>query len=172
VAALVRAVLSQHVDRLYRAAWGLCGSRGDAEDLAQEAFTRVLSRRRTPRADDELCSLMHALRSACLARRWSAPAGPAAEVMHDDFAAGCAPAGRAGRPLDIGEVFAAIAQLPDEYRLALVAVDVLGLSRRLASRALEIRDATLTARLVSARRALAALMLAPAAPEKTGTQGS
>ena len=34
--------LSQHVDRLYRAAWALCGSRDDAEDLVQETFARVL----------------------------------------------------------------------------------------------------------------------------------
>ena len=34
--------LTQHVDRLYRAAWALCGSREDAEDLVQETFTRVL----------------------------------------------------------------------------------------------------------------------------------
>jgi hypothetical protein len=39
--------LSQHVDRLYRAAWALCGSREDAEDLVQE--TRCGER---PRANE------------------------------------------------------------------------------------------------------------------------
>ena len=36
------------LDRLYRAAWALCGSHVDAEDLVQEAFARVLARPRTP----------------------------------------------------------------------------------------------------------------------------
>jgi DNA-directed RNA polymerase specialized sigma24 family protein len=34
-----------HIDRLYRAAWALCGSREDAEDLVQETYARVLGRR-------------------------------------------------------------------------------------------------------------------------------
>jgi RNA polymerase sigma-70 factor (ECF subfamily) len=28
--------LGDHLDRLYRAAWALCGSREDAEDLVQD----------------------------------------------------------------------------------------------------------------------------------------
>ena len=33
--------LGDHIDRLYRAAWSLCGSREEAEDLVQETFERV-----------------------------------------------------------------------------------------------------------------------------------
>ena len=55
--------LSQHIDRLYRAAWALCGSREDAEDLVQETFTRVLSRPRVLHGDDELYYLMRVLLS-------------------------------------------------------------------------------------------------------------
>ena len=40
---LERDALGDHLDRLYRAAWALCGSREDAEDLVQETYTRVLS---------------------------------------------------------------------------------------------------------------------------------
>jgi RNA polymerase sigma-70 factor (ECF subfamily) len=44
--------LPVHVDRLFRAAWALCGSPHDAEDLVQETFLRVLSRPRLLRGDD------------------------------------------------------------------------------------------------------------------------
>ena len=40
--------LGDHVDRLYRAAWGLCGSREDAEDLVQETYAKVLAKPRIP----------------------------------------------------------------------------------------------------------------------------
>ena len=35
--------LGDHLDRLYRAAWALCGSREDAEDLVQETYTRAFN---------------------------------------------------------------------------------------------------------------------------------
>src|SRR5947209_3515425 len=38
--------LPDHIDRLYRAAWALCGSRQDAEDLVQETVGNVLKRPR------------------------------------------------------------------------------------------------------------------------------
>jgi DNA-directed RNA polymerase specialized sigma24 family protein len=38
--------LGDHLDRLYRAAWALSGSRADAEDLVQETYARVLARPR------------------------------------------------------------------------------------------------------------------------------
>ena len=38
--------LGDHLDRLYRAAWALCGSRENAEDLVQETYARVLARPR------------------------------------------------------------------------------------------------------------------------------
>jgi len=44
--------MGDHLDRLYRAAWALCGSREDAEDLVQETYARVLGRPRLLRRDD------------------------------------------------------------------------------------------------------------------------
>jgi RNA polymerase sigma-70 factor, ECF subfamily len=41
--------LGDHLDRLYRAAWALSGSREDAEDLVQETYARVLARPRLVR---------------------------------------------------------------------------------------------------------------------------
>jgi Sigma-70 region 2 len=61
--------LSDHVDRLYRAAWALCGSREDAEDLVQETFARVLARPRFVRGGDDVGYLLVALRNTFLSRK-------------------------------------------------------------------------------------------------------
>jgi RNA polymerase sigma-70 factor (ECF subfamily) len=53
------------------------------------------------------------------------------------------------------QVFPAIARLPESFRLALVAVDVAGLSYREAARALGAPEATVTTRLHRARRRVA-----------------
>src|SRR3982751_35444 len=63
--------LGDHVDRLYRAAWGLCGSREEAEDLVQETYARVLSRPRLIRRDDDFGYLLRALRNTFLNQRRS-----------------------------------------------------------------------------------------------------
>src|SRR4051794_2443852 len=61
--------LGDHVDRLYRAAWGLCGSREEAEDLVQETYAKVLARPRLLRREDDVGSLLRALRNPFLAAR-------------------------------------------------------------------------------------------------------
>ena len=60
------AALGDHVDRLYRAAWALCGSREDAEDLVQETYARLLARPRWLRNEDDLGYLLRALRNTFL----------------------------------------------------------------------------------------------------------
>src|SRR5262247_3253795 len=61
--------LGDHIDRLYRAAWALSGSREDAEDLVQETYTRVLAKPRFLRNEDDLGYLLRALRNTFLNRR-------------------------------------------------------------------------------------------------------
>src|SRR5215210_780627 len=63
--------LGDHLDRLYRAAWALCGSREDAEDLVQDTYTRVLTRPRLLRREQDLAYLLRALRNTFLAGRRS-----------------------------------------------------------------------------------------------------
>ncbi|HEX3434531.1 MAG TPA: RNA polymerase sigma factor [Solirubrobacteraceae bacterium] len=149
--------LSQHIDRLYRAAWGLCGSREDAEDLVQETFARVLSRTRVIRGDDDLYYLMRVLRNTFLTSRRTAGRRPVTVATLDDVvAADPKPMGRPEQALEVQELYATIAELPEDFRMALVAVDVLGLSYREASRALRVREATITTRLFRARKQVAA----------------
>ena len=58
------AVLGDHLDRLYRAAWALTGAREDAEDLVQETYERVLRRpREIARDEDALPYLLGVLRN-------------------------------------------------------------------------------------------------------------
>jgi RNA polymerase sigma-70 factor, ECF subfamily len=145
--------LTRHVDRLYRAAWGLCGSREDAEDLVQDTFTRVLARPRKLRGDDELAYLMQVLRNTFLTSRRTASRRPQTGVQLDE---GLAADERAGaqpeHALEVKELYAAVAELPEDFRLALVAVDMVGLSYREAAGALGAREATITTRLFRARK--------------------
>ncbi len=159
--------LTQHVDRLYRAAWALCGSREDAEDLVQETFARVLSRPRVLHGNDELYYLMRVLRNTFLTGLRTASRRPVTTAaLEDVVAADPRPTNRPEQAFEVQEVYATIAELPEGFRLALVAVDVLGLSYREAARALRVREATLTTRLFRARNQVAA-RLAPTPAQGT-----
>ncbi|MGA2470408.1 MAG: RNA polymerase sigma factor [Solirubrobacteraceae bacterium] len=150
--------LPQHVDRLYRAAWALTGSRQDAEDLVQETFALVLARPRRLRDGDELAYLLGALRNTFLtgrraaARRPTVVASPVEELAIPDRTSTRSPESA----YEATEVYAAIAELSEDFRLALVAVDVVGLSYREAGAALHTGEATITTRVYRARQRLAA----------------
>jgi len=152
--------LGQHVDRLYRAAWALCGSREDAEDLVQETFARVLARTRVLSGDEDLYYLMRVLRNTFLTSRRTAGRRPqTVATLEDVVAADPKPMGQPERALEMQEVYSTIAELPEDFRMTLVAVDVLGLSYREAARALRVREATITTRLHRARKHVAAQLL-------------
>ncbi|HEY2632976.1 MAG TPA: RNA polymerase sigma factor [Solirubrobacteraceae bacterium] len=145
--------LTQHIDRLYRAAWALCGSREDAEDLVQDTFARVLSKRRMLRGEDDLAYLMSVLRNTFFSSRRTASRRPVTGASIEDVTvADSQPTFQPEQALDVRELYGAIAQLPEDFRLALVAVDILGLSYREAAGALGTKEATITTRLFRARR--------------------
>jgi RNA polymerase sigma-70 factor, ECF subfamily len=164
--------LTQHVDRLYRAAWALCGSREDAEDLVQETFARVLSRPRVIHGDEDLYYLMRVLRNTFLTSRRTAGRRPVTVATLEDVAAADPkPMGQPEQALEMQEVYTTIAGLPEDFRLALVAVDVLGLSYREAARALHVREATITTRLFRARRQVSTRLVQPEQPATAGAAG-
>jgi RNA polymerase sigma-70 factor, ECF subfamily len=148
--------LGDHIDRLYRAAWSLCGSREDAEDLVQETFMQVLRRPRFMRSDEDLGYLLRVLRNTFISGRRAAARRPRETPMPDDFEM-ADPSGFANpeTSLDTAALYAAIAALPDVFRDAVVAVDVVGLSYRGAAEALHVREATLTTRVHRGRQRLA-----------------
>src|SRR3979411_591606 len=77
--------LSQHIDRLYRAAWGLCGSREEAEDLVQETFARVLRKPRILRSEDDIGYLLRVLRNTFFSQRRTAARRPRTTAFPDDL---------------------------------------------------------------------------------------
>jgi RNA polymerase sigma-70 factor, ECF subfamily len=148
--------LGDHIDRLYRAARGMCGSREEAEDLVQDTFARVLRKPRILRSEDDLGYLLRVLRNTFFSSRRGAGRRPQTTPLPDDFEfvderAATQPEAR----LESDELYAAIAALPDEFRDALVAIDMVGLSYREAARSLRVREATITTRLHRARHRVA-----------------
>jgi RNA polymerase sigma-70 factor, ECF subfamily len=148
--------VGDHLDRLYRAAWALCGVREDAEDLVQETYARVLARPRFLRNDDDLGYLLRVLRNTFVSDRRARGRRPRLEPLPE----GVDPAdhGSRGQPEEEVEarlVYAAIAALPEEFRMVLVAVDVAGLSYGETARALSLAEGTVTSRLFRARRQVA-----------------
>ena len=144
--------LGEHVGRLYRTACGLCGTPEDAEDLVQETYARVLARPRLLHGDDDVGYLLGVLRNTFVSSLRSRGRRVGGCVAIDDRSvADLSTAHRPDRMAEARAVFAAIASLPAEFRDALVAVDVAGLSYREASDLLGIVEATVASRLHRAR---------------------
>jgi len=151
------ATLGDHADRLYRAALALTGRPADAEDLVQETFARVLSRPRIVRADDDIGYMLRVLRNTYVSQLRAAGRRPVAANKPADELELADPSGLASpeKALERGDLHAAIAALPDDFRDVLVAVDVAGLSYSECARALKIREGTVMSRLYRARRRVA-----------------
>jgi RNA polymerase sigma-70 factor, ECF subfamily len=148
--------LGDHVDRLYRAAWAMCGDPHDAEDLVQETYARVLARPRFLRGSDDLGYLLRAMRNTHIARLRRLGRRVAEVPLDDEQDASATTDIRMPEyALDISELFRAIAALPTDAGEAIVAVDVVGLSYAEAASALHVKEATLTTRLHRARRRVA-----------------
>ena len=148
--------LGDHIDRLFRAAWALSGSRADADDLVQETFARVLAKPRRVRNEDDIGYLLGVLRNTFISSRRAA----ARRLSPEALAEGIEPVdpSAASRPdlaAEAREVFAVIAGLPETFRDALVAVDVVGLSYGEAARLLDAKEATITSRVFRARAQVA-----------------
>lgn len=143
--------LPQHVDRLFRAACALCGSRHEAEDLVQETYARVMSRPRFLRRGDDLGYLMRALRNTWIDLLRSKTAHPQAAGGLDELeflpASGTDPE----IALQARAAYEAIGELSAPLRETIVAVDIVGLSYKEAARALKVREGTIMSRLYRAR---------------------
>ena len=136
----------------------MSGSREDAEDLVQETFERVLRRPRFVQRDRDAAYLLRVLRNTwgaqakSAAQRQTKPAPPEELEWIADKRAGPEQA------LDAQLAYAAMAELSEPLRAAIVAVDVVGLSYKEAARSLRTRTGTIMSRLYRAREQVAASM--------------
>ena len=156
---LLPEVLADHLDRLYRAAWALCGSREDAEDLVQETYARVLAKKRVIASDEDalpylLTVLRNTFRSSLRTRSRRPRTAALEDGMEERFAAPTASGPQA--IVEARAVFAAIAALPDDQRDVIAAVDVAGLSYAEAAESLGVPTGTIMSRLHRGRSRVAA----------------
>jgi RNA polymerase sigma-70 factor (ECF subfamily) len=148
--------LGDHLDRLYRAAWALTGSREDAEDLVQDTYAKILTRPRFLRGEEDLWYLMRTLKNVFLSQRRTLAARTTSVTLDEETDPVEAPSSvQPDQAAEACEVYAAISDLPDDMRDALVAIDIVGLSYEEASKALKVRQGTITSRLFRARQRVA-----------------
>jgi RNA polymerase sigma-70 factor (ECF subfamily) len=108
--------LGDHVDRLYRAAWALCGSREDAEGLVQETFERMLRKPRFIRKDDDLGYLLLTMRNTYATRRRTASRRPPeTAIPQGQELVDASGSMRPDEAADNATVIAAISNLPDGH---------------------------------------------------------
>jgi len=150
--------LVDHQGRLFRAAYALCGSRQDAEDLVQTTYEQVLRRPRLIRRGHDLAYLLRVLRHAWSAQARSAGAKRSVPVAPEDLEWASDDRGRPEAALDARLAYAAIAELSEPLRHTIVAVDIVGLSYRDAARSLRTRTGTVMSRLYRAREQVAAAL--------------
>src|SRR5215211_2832015 len=77
--------LGDHIDRLYRAACALTGSRAAADDLVQETYARVLAKPRLLKNDDDIGYLVRTMRNVFLDQRRQAARRATDPVDPEDF---------------------------------------------------------------------------------------
>jgi RNA polymerase sigma-70 factor (ECF subfamily) len=151
--------LPDHRDRLYRAAYAMCRSREDAEDLVQETFARVLRKPRLLWREDDLGYLLKVLRNTWISGYAAQARRPRSVEFDEEMDWVLDPA--AGPDVAVTEldaIYAAVRELSPPLRDTIIAVDVLGLSYKQAAGALRTGVGTVMSRLHRARAKAAELL--------------
>src|ERR1700733_4184581 len=144
--------LPGHRDKLFRAAFALCRSRDDAEDLVQETFERVLRRPRLLRGNADLAYLMKVLRNTWINTHYYNACRPKTAELDESVEFVIDYDADPGVSVtELRAVYSVVSDLTPPLRETIVAVDIVGLSYRQAAAALGVRQGTIMSRLSRAR---------------------
>jgi RNA polymerase sigma-70 factor (ECF subfamily) len=148
------ALFELHVDRVFAYARHLLGNREDAEEVTSEAFVRAFERAATFRGECPFRGWLFGItRNLCLDRLRQ----PRLLLLEPDAAARHSDGGRGAEAMETGAlVRRAVAELPEEYRVALTLCDVEQWDAREVAAILEKSLPATKSLLYRARRALRA----------------
>ncbi len=160
-----QAIVEKHASRVYRLAYHLTGNQHDAEDLTQDVFVRVFNSlsQYTPGTFE---GWLHRITTNLFLDKMRRKARIRFDFMADDDGAVATSASfdrveRSGQPEDAFEmghmgadIIEALADLPPEYRAAVVLSDIEGLSYEEIAVTLGIKLGTVRSRLSRARARL------------------
>jgi RNA polymerase sigma-70 factor, ECF subfamily len=144
----------RHRDRMWAVAVRTCRDREMASDAVQEAFIAAFRRADSYRGEAAVTTWLHRIVvNACLDRLRRTR--PTVELPEYDLADPRDEHHRVDVRLDVHQ---ALARLPEGQRLALVLVDMQGLSVAEAARVLEVAEGTIKSRCARGRSAMAELL--------------
>ena len=160
-----QSIVEKHASRVYRLAYHLTGNQHDAEDLTQDVFVRVFNSlsQYTPGTFE---GWLHRITTNLFLDKMRRKARIRFDFMADDDGAVATSASfdrveRSGQPEDAFEmghmgadIIEALADLPPEYRAAVVLSDIEGLSYEEIAVTLGIKLGTVRSRLSRARARL------------------
>ncbi|MGC3998510.1 MAG: RNA polymerase sigma factor [Anaeromyxobacter sp.] len=164
------ALVSGQLPRVRRLARAFARSESDADDLAQEALLRVYRNLRSFRWQSAFTTWLFAVvRSACLdASKGREGTRRAREEpldeRSDDREGGERPDEALAAAQDRARVWAALREIPTEYRSALVLFDVEGLTYDEVAAVEDVAVGTIKSRLHRGRAALRAVLERPEVP--------
>lgn len=159
-------LMQRHEDRIFGLAYRMTGDRGDALDATQETFVTAFRQAPSFRFDSAFGTWLYRVGiNAChdvlrKRKRWTLRTEEEDEEREPD---------RAAAPLDDSVVLRldltrALAQLPAEYREAVVMHDIGGVPYEEIARITDARIGTVKSRISRGRRRLAELLEHPTPP--------
>ena len=151
---------ADHRSRLLAVARSLCSSHQLAEDLTQETYARVLSKPRPLSDGADFPYLVRALRNVANDHWRSEQRRPQVVGEVDEDHPSLATDSNPEATVIARDVYKAVDDLPEDFRMVVKAVDVLGLSYGQTARQLRIPPGTVMSRLSRGRSRLACALAA------------